>query len=62
LVSHLTEVHRLRVLEKVLSIKLYLIGMKGRKLHNLELHNFYSSPSIHIMIKSRKIRWAGDVL
>jgi hypothetical protein len=29
------------------------------KLHNEELHNLYSSPSIIRMIKSRKIRWAG---
>jgi hypothetical protein len=29
-----------------------------RKLHNEELHNFYSSPSIIRMIKSRRMRWA----
>jgi hypothetical protein len=29
-----------------------------RKLHNEELHNLYSSPSI---IKSRRMRWAGHV-
>jgi hypothetical protein len=28
-----------------------------RKLHNEELHNFYSSPNR--MIKSRRMRWAG---
>jgi hypothetical protein len=32
-----------------------------RKLHNEELHNFYSSPNIIRMIKSRRIRWAGYV-
>jgi hypothetical protein len=32
-----------------------------RKLHNEELHNFYSSPSIIRMIKSRIMRWAGHV-
>jgi hypothetical protein len=32
-----------------------------RKLHNEELHNLYSSPSIIRMTKSRKIRWAGHV-
>jgi hypothetical protein len=32
-----------------------------RKLHNEELHNLYSSPSIIRMIKSRKIRWRGHV-
>jgi hypothetical protein len=30
-----------------------------RKLHNEELHNFYSSLSIIRMIKSRRMRWAG---
>jgi hypothetical protein len=32
-----------------------------RKLHNEELHDLYSSPSIIRMIKSRRIRWAGHV-
>jgi hypothetical protein len=32
-----------------------------RKLHNEELHNLYSSPSIIRIMKSRKIRWAGHV-
>jgi hypothetical protein len=30
-----------------------------RKLHNEELHNLYSSPSIIRMIKSRMVKWAG---
>jgi hypothetical protein len=32
-----------------------------RKLHNEELHNLYSSPSIIRMINSRRMRWAGHV-
>jgi hypothetical protein len=32
-----------------------------RKLHNEELHNLYSSPSIIRMIKSKIMRWAGHV-
>jgi hypothetical protein len=32
-----------------------------RKLHNEELHNLYSSPSIIRIIKSRRLRWAGHV-
>jgi hypothetical protein len=32
-----------------------------RKLHNEELHNLYSSPRIIIMMKSRRMRWAGHV-
>jgi hypothetical protein len=30
-----------------------------RTLHNEELHNLYSSPSIVRMIKLRRMRWAG---
>jgi hypothetical protein len=30
-----------------------------KKLHNKELHDFYSSPSIIRIIKSRRMRWAG---
>jgi hypothetical protein len=29
-----------------------------RKLHNEELHNLHSSPSIIRMFKSRRMRWA----
>jgi hypothetical protein len=32
-----------------------------RKLHNEELHDLYSSPSIIRRIKSRRMRWAGHV-
>jgi hypothetical protein len=33
-----------------------------RKLHTEELRNFYSSPSIIRIIKSRRIRWTGHVV
>jgi hypothetical protein len=32
-----------------------------RKLHNGELHDLYSSPTIVRVIKSRRMRWAGHV-
>jgi hypothetical protein len=32
-----------------------------RKLHNKELHDLYSSPSISRIMKSRRMRWAGHV-
>jgi hypothetical protein len=32
-----------------------------RKLHNKELHDLYSSPSIIRIIKSRRMRWASHV-
>jgi hypothetical protein len=45
-----------------------IFGPKGvevtggwRKLHNEELHNFYSSPSIVRMIKIKRMRWGGHV-
>jgi hypothetical protein len=31
------------------------------KLHNKELHDLYSSPSIIRMIKSRRMRWEGHI-
>jgi hypothetical protein len=34
---------------------------KWRKLHNEELRDFYASPSIIRIIKSRRMRWAGHV-
>jgi hypothetical protein len=60
----LREEHRLRVFENKVLRRIF--GPKRdevtggwRKLHNEELHNVYSSPSIIRMIKSRKMRWAG---
>jgi len=32
-----------------------------RSLHNKELNDFYSSPNIARVIKSRRMRWAGHV-
>jgi hypothetical protein len=32
-----------------------------RRLHNEERRNFYTSPNITIAIKSRRMRWAGNV-
>jgi hypothetical protein len=34
---------------------------EGRTLHNEELNNLYSSPSIVRVVKSRRMRWAGHV-
>jgi hypothetical protein len=33
-----------------------------RKLHDEELHDLYSSPSIIRIIKLRRMRWAGHVV
>jgi hypothetical protein len=50
-----------RVLRKIFGLK--RDGMMGewRKLHNEELYDLYSSPSIIRIIKSRRMRWAGHV-
>jgi hypothetical protein len=34
---------------------------ESRRLHNEELHDLYSSPNIVRVIKSRRMRWAGNV-
>jgi hypothetical protein len=59
------EEHKLRVFENRM---LRISGPKRdgvtggrRKLYNEELHNLYSSPSIIRIIKSKRMRWAGDV-
>jgi hypothetical protein len=47
------------VLRKIFELKKGKI--KGRrKLHNEDLHNFYSWPNIIRIIKSRSMRWAGN--
>jgi hypothetical protein len=37
------------------------VSGKWRKLHNEELHDLYSSPSIIRIMKARRMRWAGHV-
>jgi hypothetical protein len=62
----LKEEHRLRVFENKVLRRIF--GPKRdevtggwRKLHNEELHDLCSSPSIIRIIKSRRMRWAGHV-
>jgi hypothetical protein len=50
-----------RVLRRIFGPKRDGVTGGWRKLHNEELHNLYSSPSIIIIIKSRRMRWAGHV-
>jgi hypothetical protein len=39
----------------------YEVTGEWRKLHNKELHDLYSLPSIIRIIKARRMRWAGHV-
>jgi hypothetical protein len=50
-----------RVLRKIFGPKKDRVTGGWRKLHNEDLHNLYSSPSIIRIIKSRRMRWAGHV-
>jgi hypothetical protein len=38
-----------------------VVSGEWKKLHNEELHDLYSSPSVIRIIKSRRLRWAGHV-
>jgi hypothetical protein len=60
------EVHRLRVFDsralgRISGPKKDEVTGDWRKLHNEELQNLRSSPSIIRMIKLRRLRWAGYV-
>jgi hypothetical protein len=50
-----------RVLRRIFGPKRNEVTGDCRELHNEELHNFCSSPSIITMSKSRWMRWTGHV-
>jgi hypothetical protein len=50
-----------RVLRRIFGPKRDEVTGEWRKLHNEELHNFYSSKDIIRQVKSRRMRWAGHV-
>jgi hypothetical protein len=49
------------VLRRIFGLKKHEMTGGWRKLHNEELHNLYSSPSIISIIKSKRVKWAGYV-
>jgi hypothetical protein len=66
MVSDIREEHRLRVFEnrvlrRIFGPKRDEVTGEWRKLHNEELCDLYSSPSIIRIIKSRRMRWTGHV-
>jgi hypothetical protein len=50
-----------RVLRGIFGAKTGEVTGDWRKLHNGELHNWYFSPNVIRIIKSRRMRWAGHV-
>jgi hypothetical protein len=62
----LREDPRLRVFENTVLRKIFgpkrdEVTGQWRRLHNEELNDLYSSPTIIRVIKSRRMRWAGHV-
>ena len=50
-----------RVLRRIFGHKRDEVTGEWRELHNEELNDLYSSPSIVRLIKLRRMRWAGHV-
>ena len=50
-----------RVLRRVVGSKRDEVTGEWRKLHNEELRDLYSLPNIVRVVKSRRMRWAGNV-
>jgi hypothetical protein len=57
--------HRLRVFENRVLRRIFGPKRKEdgswRKLHNDEIHSLYSSPNVVRLIRSRRMRWAGQM-
>jgi hypothetical protein len=59
--EHELRVFKNKVLRRIFVPKRDKVTGGCRKLHNEELHDLYSSPSIIRMAKSKIMRWAGHV-
>jgi hypothetical protein len=59
--EHRLKVFENRVLKRIFGPRKDEVTGGWRRLHNKELHNLFSSPSIIRVIESRRIRWAGHV-
>jgi hypothetical protein len=47
------------VLRRIFGPKRDAVTGEWRKVHNEELHDLYSSPSIFRIMKARRMRWTG---
>jgi hypothetical protein len=59
--EHKLRVFENRVLRRIFGPKRDGVTRGWRKLHNGEMRDLYSSPSIIKIIKSRRMRWVGHV-
>jgi len=50
-----------RVVRRIFGLGRDEVTREWTKLHNVELNDLYSSPNIVRVIKSRRMRWAGNV-
>jgi len=62
----LREERKLKVFENIVLRRIFgprrdEVTGEWRKLHNEDVNDLYYSPNILLVIKSRKIRWAGHV-
>jgi hypothetical protein len=60
--EHILRVFENRVLRRIFGPKRDEVTGGWRKLHNEELRDLYTSPSIVGVIKARRMRWAGHVV
>jgi hypothetical protein len=60
--EHTLRMFEKRVLRRIFGPKRDDVRGGWRELHNEELHNLYSSPSISRMTNSRRMRWVGCVV
>jgi hypothetical protein len=54
--EHSLRMFEIRVLKRIFGSKREEVAGGWRTLHNVELHNFYASPNIIMVIKSRRLR------
>ena len=59
--EHRLRVFENRVLRRIFGPKRGGVTGEWKKLHNEELNDLYSSPNIVRVIKSRRMRWVGNV-